>query len=123
MADWYAELSAWKQGKLGELGAIATNADDLNQCISTILLTPRGSLALDPEFASDLFDHVDKPLPVARPLVIRDTVEAIQKWEPRVDVKSVEVSIQEASLASLLVIVEWNVKVSDFTGVTEVILR
>lgn len=117
---WYSEPSLWKSAKIGELGAIVVDADDLHQCIRTILLTPRGSLALEPEFASDLFDHVDKPLDVARPLVVRDTIDAIARWEPRIDVQSVAVTIPE--FARLQVDVVWVVRDSAFVAQTEVLL-
>lgn len=119
-AIWYNEPSLWKSAKIGELGAIVTDAAELNQCIRTILLTPRGARALEPEFASDLFDHVDKPLDIVRPLVIRDTIEAILRWEPRVEVKSVAVTIPE--FARLQVDVTWRVRASDFVAQTEVLI-
>ncbi|MEW5885468.1 MAG: GPW/gp25 family protein [Pseudomonadota bacterium] len=71
----------------------ATGLDDLRQAIATILRTPRGSVPLRPEFGSDVARYLDHPINRARPHLVRETVEAIRRWEPRVSVVRVLVTL------------------------------
>ena len=77
------------QPKLGALGAIVEDVDDVAQAIHIILTTPRGSAPLRPDFGSDLFLSIDAPINVAAPAMIRDAHEAIAAWEPRAKVERV----------------------------------
>ena len=66
--------------------------DDLRQAIAIILRTPRGSDPLRPEFGSNLHLYIDYPINRARPHLVRETVEAIRRWEPRLSVVRVAVT-------------------------------
>ena len=80
----------WQPALGGE--GIVENIDDLNQAIQVILRTPKGSDPLRPEFGSDLHLYLDYPIHRARPHVVRESVEAIRRWEPRLSVVRVAVS-------------------------------
>jgi len=55
---------------------------DVLQNIAIILSTPKGSVPLDREFGlSTVF--LDKPIPVAKTMLIAEIREAIERWEPR----------------------------------------
>lgn len=84
-------------------GGFAIAYDDLRQAIRTILATRIGSDPLRPDFGSRLPDYLDWPIDRARPHVVRETVAAIRKWEPRVSVKRVQVSVDPADPARLVV--------------------
>lgn len=71
--------------------------DDIRQSIRIILETPLGSDPLRPDFGSNLSLYLDYPIDRARPHIVRETVEAIRKWEDRCTVKRVSVSIEETS--------------------------
>ena len=90
-ADWSLELDANSPtGKSGSgIGSVVQGVADVNQCIGIILATPQGSDPLRPTFASNLWRWIDAPITVARPNLVREVVEAITKWEPRVRVLSV----------------------------------
>jgi phage baseplate assembly protein W len=69
------------------------DVDDIRQAIAIILRTPRGSDPLRPDFGSRVWLYLDYPIDRARPHVVRETVEAIRRWEPRVSVTRVIVAL------------------------------
>jgi len=116
------ESTFW-QSRLGELGGIVEDANDINQAITIILTTPKGSDPHRPDFASDVWRHIDKPIPVAAPAVVRDAAAAIAKWEPRCEVTSIEVFQYEGSdRATLRVRVSWKIPGTGFEETLEVVL-
>ncbi|EEJ7165604.1 baseplate protein [Salmonella enterica subsp. enterica] len=72
----------WWQPALGHDGR-ASGAASVAQCVRTILSTPKGADPLRPEFGSDAWLYLDWPVPRAVPNVIRESVDAIRRWEPR----------------------------------------
>jgi phage baseplate assembly protein W len=87
---------------------VLTNLDDLRQAIRIVLSTPKGSDPLRPDFGSGLPLYIDWPLDRARPHIVRETVEAIRRWEPRLEVRRVEV--EPSDVAALRIRVAWQVK-------------
>jgi Bacteriophage baseplate protein W len=98
------------------LGNVVQGIADINQCIGIILSTPPGSDPLRPTFACDLWRLIDTPITVARPQLVREIVEGITKWEPRVRVLCVVVNLAGGTLANLLMTIVWQLKV-DVSGV------
>jgi phage baseplate assembly protein W len=100
------------------LGAVVTDADDIGQCIRTILSTPKGSSPHRPTFGSDVHLYVDYPVNSARPHIVREVVDALRNWEPRIDVVKVRVDLVD--LAQLACKVQWQyaAAASDGTFVT-----
>src|SRR5574344_1786934 len=86
------------QLKLNEIGSVAEGIQDINQCIAIILSTQKGSDPHRPTFGSDILKYGDYPVSVAKPNIIRDTIDAINLWETRVNVDSVSVEINEAHI-------------------------
>lgn len=105
------------QCKLNEIGGIAEGVNDINQCIAIILETPKGSDPHRPEFGSDILKYVDYPVSEAKANIIRETIDAITKWETRIDIKntSVEINCEE-----IFIKVEWTLKDSDVKGTAEI---
>lgn len=95
----------WQPSYGGEGFAVAY--DDLRQAIRTILATRVGSDPLRPDFGSRVPDYLDWPTDRARPHVVRETVSAIRKWEPRLTVKRVRVSVAADNPAQLVVAVHF----------------
>ncbi|MFP1859614.1 GPW/gp25 family protein [Lonsdalea quercina] len=75
--------SIFWQPALQHPGDLVEGAADLAQSIFIILRTPRGSDPHRPEFGSDLHRYLDYPIDRAIPHVVRESVEAIKRWEPR----------------------------------------
>lgn len=108
-ADW--------QPKLNDIGSIVEGIDDINQCLSIILMTPKGSVPHRLEFGSDILKYIDNPVNEAVPNIIREIVDAITIWEKRVEIKSAKAEIIESNIAITL---EWQLKNSDITSSLEV---
>lgn len=70
-----------------------TLEEEIMQNIKMILSTPQFSVPLDREFGlSQRF--VDKPIPIAKTIGIAEVLDAIEKYEPRVEV--IEVTFKES---------------------------
>ena len=82
---------------------VVENLDDLHQCIRIILGTPVGADPLRPDFGSNLRQYLDWPLDRARPHVVRESMEAIRRWESRLTVRRVIVEISDVSALRLRV--------------------
>lgn len=93
--DWQPEL-----GTDGIVGGL----DDIDQCIRTILLTPKGSDPHRPTFGSNLHLYIDWPQNRVTPHLVREVVLAIREWEPRAG--DVRVGVAH-SLAAVELSVEW----------------
>src|ERR1700758_1609230 len=94
-ADWSLMLDSSSPTQMSGsgIGNVVQGVADINQCIGIILATPKGSDPLRPTFACDLWQWIDAPVNIARPNLVREIVEAITKWEPRVRVLSVVVNL------------------------------
>jgi phage baseplate assembly protein W len=116
-ADWSLMLDSSSATQMSGdgIGSVVQGVADINQCIGIILATPKGSDPLRPAFACDLWQWIDAPVTVARPALVREIVEAITKWEPRVRLLSVTVDLAAGSLANLVINIVWQLKV-DVSG-------
>jgi phage baseplate assembly protein W len=106
------------QLQLDTFGGIVEDLDDINQCILTILTTPKGSDPLRPEFAMDVMAYVDKPMDVAIPTLVAQAVEALRLWEPRISLISLVAS--EPEIGHLNLQVTWTLVDGGPQFVTEV---
>ena len=108
------------QYKLNSIGEVAQGVEDINQCIAIILLTQKGSDPLRPTFGSDIYKYVDYPVNSAKANIIRESVNAIEKWETRIKIDSVTVEINATQIK---VKIQWTLKSSKNTkSSTEVTL-
>lgn len=73
-------------------GRSLTGADHLRQSIRDVLTTPLGSRVMRRSYGSRLPELIDRPLNAETVAELRiATVEALARWEPRVEVQSVAV--------------------------------
>jgi uncharacterized protein len=91
------------------IGNVVQGIADINQCIGIILATPKGSDPLRPTFACDLWQWIDAPITVARPHLVREIVQALTKWEPRIQVLSVVINL--VGISQLTIAITWQLKV------------
>lgn len=70
---------------------VVQGIDDIHQCIVHILSTMKGTDVLRPEFGSDHFQYIDQPEDIAIPNIVREVTLALQRWEKRINVDSVNV--------------------------------
>lgn len=95
------------QPKLGAPGEVVEGLYDINQCIRIILTTPRGTDPHRPLFGSDIWRWLDAPVGEAIPQVVREVVDALQAWEPRISLVSV---VPEISGERVTIRVEWTLR-------------
>lgn len=68
-------------------------------------MTPKGSVPHRPEFGSDIWRYLDLPTGEAIPHVVREGIEALRRWEPRIEVvRMVPLELN----AHLHISVEWR---------------
>jgi len=64
-----------------------TDNEDIARCVYAILSTVKGSDPLRPDFGSDVYLYIDKPINEMQPMLVYAVTEALQKWEKRIEVK------------------------------------
>ena len=103
----YTSITAahW-QPALGTPGGVVEGLRDIDQAIRIVLTTPKGSDAHRPDFGSDLHLYIDWPTNRVTPHLVRESVDAIRRWETRVSVVQVQVSIDDEHVT---VRVQWRV--------------
>lgn len=103
----YTSITAahW-QPALGTSGEVVEGLHDIDQAIRIILATPKGSDAHRPDFGSDLHLYIDWPTNRVTPHLVREAVDSIRRWETRVSVVQVQVSID---VEHIIVRVQWRV--------------
>lgn len=113
----YTSITAahW-QPALGTSGEVVEGLRDIDQAIRIILTTLKGSDAHRPEFGSNIHLYIDWPVNRVTPHLVREAVDSIRQWEPRVSVVQVQVTI-EGSQVTLRV--QWRVA-DGVTQLTEV---
>lgn len=104
--------------KLGSPGEIVRDLADIDQCIGIILATRKGSDPHRPLFGCDAWLWVDKPANVAVPNIIREVVDALELWEPRMTVARVSVTFDSGGQPT--VTVAWQPKNQTISRTTEV---
>ena len=92
-----------------DLTAIRFNEQELVnsvlQNIAIILSTRKGSIPLYRDFGLNM-DFLDKPMPVAKVMMIAEVREAIERWEPRATVTDVSFTEDAAVPGRLIPTVE-----------------
>ncbi|EUB82768.1 GPW/gp25 family protein [Pseudomonas sp. GM30] len=103
----YTSITAahW-QPALGTSGEVVEGLRDIDQSIRIILTTPKGADAHRPDFGSDLHLYIDWPVNRVTPHLVRETVDALRRWETRISVVQVQVLIEGAQIR---VQVQWRV--------------
>jgi len=107
------------QLKLGDIGEVVEDIADINQCIRIILSTPKGSDPHRPEFGSDVWKYIDYPIKEAIPNIIREAIDAINAWEPRIRIKNIRAEVIESQVRLRI---EWTHKETEQTQSMEVIV-
>jgi phage baseplate assembly protein W len=113
----YTSITAahW-QPALGTSGEVVEGLRDIDQSIRIILTTPKGADAHRPDFGSDLHLYIDWPVNRVTPHLVRETVDALRRWETRISIVQVQVLIEGERIR---VRVQWRVA-DGVTQLTEV---
>lgn len=73
---------------------------DIKQCLETLLSIQAGSQPLDRELGIDFEGIVGYPLNVARNMLSLEIIEKVNRYEPRVEVDSVQFEVGVDGLLS-----------------------
>lgn len=91
--------------------ALATKARDIEQAIEIIVRTAPGERPMRPEFGCRIQDHLFAPGNEAtRSAIAHDVRQAIEMWEPRVDVENVLVSIDVEAATTFYIDVWYRIR-------------
>lgn len=92
------------RGMDGNTGGALDGIGHLRQSVRDILTTPQGSRVLRREYGSRLFELIDAPTNLSlRMDLIAATADALGRWEPRLRVDSVAVSMPRPGVVELSV--------------------
>lgn len=81
--------------KAGISFAPSSEIEEIVQNVRTIVATRLGTVPLDRDFGLT-WEHIDKPIDVAKSLTTAEVISLIEKYEPRAKVQSVSFSNSEA---------------------------
>ena len=70
----------------GTSGDVVVDDDDVAQCLAVIVMTCPGEVPHEPEFGCDLWEYVDRPVNEVQLFVSTAVINAVRRWEPRVEV-------------------------------------
>ena len=99
----------------GEI-AMVSGERDIEQAIRIILGTRQGERIMRPEFGCRVHDLVFEPRDATTSSLIRSYVEeALEFWEPRIQVQSVETFIDDENDGAILVEIEYQIKATHDT--------
>ena len=94
--------------------ALARDETDVEQAIELILATAPGERPMRPEFGCGVhdfvFDTIDASTIGKMELAIRD---ALDRWEPRVIVETVEFDLDEVSEGRLIIDIGYRIRVTN----------
>ncbi len=97
--------------------ATASELDAINRSIELILGTAKGERQMRPDFGSDLFNFVFKPLSHGNKRQMESAVKnALQKWEKRVRLLDVVVTGDAADPGTALISIAYEVRSSNTKG-------
>jgi phage baseplate assembly protein W len=100
--------------RVHERFAVAADEESVRQAIRIVLSTARGERVMRPDFGCDLHELVfapnDRATQAAAAFRVR---EALQAWEPRIDVLDVQASASGDRGELLLIHVAYRVRSSD----------
>ena len=85
------EITPNWQVSINDTGKIVKDFDDIAQCIFLVLSTMKGSDPLRPEFGSEVYAYLDKPMNLVEPMLVYEVFSSLEKWEKRVRVRQVQV--------------------------------
>jgi uncharacterized protein len=94
--------------------ALASGEEDIEQAMALILSTAPGEREMRPEFGCEVhdlvFDNIDAATVGRMDKAVR---KALDRWEPRVEVKSVDFDLSEAYDGRMLITVGYVVRATN----------
>ncbi len=89
--------------------ALASGIEELEQAIRIILSTAPGERPMRPEFGCGIHEYVFAPAnSTTASLVAAAVRDALERWEPRIDVLGVDVRVEDRSRDALYIIITYQ---------------
>ncbi len=102
---WRFPLSTTSTGGID----LVSGDRELEEAITIILSTAIGERPMRPEFGCGIHDHVFAPADATTAgLLVYEVKRALARWEPRIDVVDVQVSIDTVDRASLYLDIRYS---------------
>lgn len=107
---WKFPICLDESGKLTKI-KMSQLEDDVREAIGIILGTSKGERIMHSDFGCGVQDLIFAPLNTATMGMIKDSVKsALVMWEPRIDVKNIDVSVDETEESKVLISIDYNVR-------------
>jgi phage baseplate assembly protein W len=91
--------------------ALAHDGEDVEQAISIILATTPGERPMRPEFGCGVHDYVFDVIDAATlGRMEADVRSALERWEPRIDLMSVDFDLEASADGLLLIELEYRLR-------------
>lgn len=91
--------------------ALTTGDRDIEQAIRVILETVPGERVMRPEFGCRIHELIFAPNNAStQGLIIHYVEEALERWEPRVEVREVEITTDPNNGATLMIEIKYTIK-------------
>ncbi len=107
---WKFPVRADAQGRI----ALSEYEDDIKEAIRIILGTAKGERLMRPDFGCGIHEYVFASMNTVNLNLIENSVrEALTLWEPRIEVLSVKVNVQNADNGKLITNIEYKVRATN----------
>jgi len=106
-------VMSWPLEGVDENGRLqyAHDDDSIREVIRNILLTRPGERLMRPQFGAGLLDFIHQPNNVTTRAIMANVVrKAIEQWETRVRVESVEVLPDSSRLSTVQIIIRYSMR-------------
>ncbi|HFD40881.1 MAG TPA: phage baseplate protein [Anaerolineae bacterium] len=91
--------------------ALASGEHDIEQAIRLILMTAPGERVMRPEFGCRIHELIFAPHdPATEGLAILYVEEALERWEPRIELREVNVETDAARDGVLLITIRYRIR-------------
>lgn len=87
-------------------GEIVLALDDVDQEVSTFVITPKSSVPTNPEKGCDVFPYIDKHSSVAIPSITREIWDGLTPWVTRIAL--IEVNVTQIAFAHFKALVKYR---------------
>ncbi len=87
---------------------------DIRESIRIILATAKGERLMRPEFGCDIHKYVfSAATPATLNLIESSVREALVRWEPRIDIESIEARTDDRDPSKVLIEIEYRVRTTN----------
>jgi len=94
--------------------AVSSANDDIRESIRIILGTAKGERLMRPEFGCDIHEHLfSAATPATLNLIESSVREALVRWEPRIDIESIEARTDDAEPNKVLIEIDYHVRTTN----------